>query len=133
MSTERLIYFKFTPFPEGVVLSTYFWSVFSSGYYPGNVYLSKVNNRSTRERCEICSKLKTSGRSHWRRSVVFLFNCKYILHFLVFLLLTLNKKMLAGWCSDDVQKKCHITLGFCSDWCKKAVSLVLPELQRIPV
>ena len=25
--------------------------------YPGNIYLFKVNNRNTRKRCEICSKL----------------------------------------------------------------------------
>ena len=25
--------------------------------YPANIHLFKVNNRNTRERCEICSKL----------------------------------------------------------------------------
>ena len=25
--------------------------------YPANIYLFKVNNRNTRKRCEICSKL----------------------------------------------------------------------------
>ena len=32
------------------------------------IYLFKVNNRETRKRCEICSKLtiKTSKRHHWR-------------------------------------------------------------------
>ena len=40
---------------------------------PVNVYLFKVNNRNTRERWEICSKLtiKTSERRQWRRSGVF--------------------------------------------------------------
>ena len=60
---------------------------------------SKVNNRNTRERCEICSKLKTKTpeRRQWRRSCVFILNFEHILHlFLVFLLLTLNKQMLAG-------------------------------------
>ena len=35
-------------------------------YYPANVYLFKVNNRNTRNRCEICSKLiiKTPERRH---------------------------------------------------------------------
>ena len=34
-----------------------------------NIYLIEVNNRDTRKRCEICSKLtiKTSKRHHWRR------------------------------------------------------------------
>ena len=34
--------------------------------YPAGIYLLKVNNRSTRTRCEICSKLtiKTPERRH---------------------------------------------------------------------
>ena len=50
---------------------------FSTPIYPANIYLSKVDKRNTRKRCEICSKLtrKTSER------------CL----FLVFLFLTLNK------------------------------------------
>ena len=58
---------------------------------PANVYLSKVNNKNTRKRCEICSKL-TIKTSDLRRSGAFVVNFKYISHFfLVFLLLTLNK------------------------------------------
>ena len=36
----------------------------------------KVNNRNTRIRCEIFSKLtvKTAERRHWRRSVIFIVN-----------------------------------------------------------
>ena len=30
-----------------------------SGPNPGNIYLFKVNNKNTRKRCEICSKLTT--------------------------------------------------------------------------
>ena len=54
---------------------------------------SKLNNKNTRTRCEICSKLpiKTPERGYWRRSGVFIVNFKYISHFvLVFLLLTLS-------------------------------------------
>ena len=61
-------------------------------YLPG-IYLPKVNNRNTRTRCEICSKLtiKTPERRQWRRSGVFIVNFEYISHLaLVFLLLTLN-------------------------------------------
>ena len=61
---------------------------------------SKVNNRNTRKRCEICSKLtiKTPERRHWRRSDVFIVNSEYISHlFLQFLFLTLNKLMLTGF------------------------------------
>ena len=47
------------------------------------------NNRNTRTRCEIWSKLtiKTPGRRDWRRSGVFIVNFKHISHrVLVFLL-----------------------------------------------
>ena len=43
---------------------------------PAGNYMFKVNNRNTRARCEVCSKLiiKISGRRHWRRSGVFIVN-----------------------------------------------------------
>ena len=69
-------------------------------YYLANIYLFKVNNRNTRKRCEVFSKLtiKTPEPSRWRRSGVFIVNFENISHlFLVFLSLTLNKKMLAGY------------------------------------
>ena len=61
---------------------------------PAGIYLLKVNNRNTRTRCEICSKLtiNTPERRYWRRSGVFIVNFEHISHLaLVFLLLTLNK------------------------------------------
>ena len=57
------------------------------------IYLLKVNNRNTRTRCEICSKLtiKTPEQCQWHRSNVFVVNLKHISHLiLLFLLLTLN-------------------------------------------
>ena len=50
---------------------------------PANKYMLKVNNRSTRERHEICSNLtiKTPEPLHWRRSGVFIANFEYILTF----------------------------------------------------
>ena len=63
-----------------------------------NIYLFKVNNRNTRKRCEICSKLtiKISERYHWHESGVFTVNFRYISHlFLLFLLLTLNMHLFA--------------------------------------
>ena len=60
---------------------------------PASIYLFKVNNRNTRARCEICSKLtiKTPERRHWRRSGVFIVTFEHISHLnLVFLLLTLD-------------------------------------------
>ena len=60
---------------------------------PSRYLLAQMNNRNTRTRCEICSKLiiKTPERPQWRRSGVFIVNFEHISHlFLVFLLLTLN-------------------------------------------
>ena len=64
------------------------------GTFPAGIYLLKVNNRNTRTRCEICSKLtiKTPERRQWRRSGVFIVNFEHISHLvLVFLLLTLSR------------------------------------------
>ena len=56
---------------------------FSTGN-PSNICLFKVNNRNTRKKCEIFSKLTIK--------TVFIVNFENISHFfLVFLLLTLNK------------------------------------------
>ena len=55
----------------------------------------KVDNRNTRARCEICSKLttKTSERRHWRRFGVFTVNFEHILQ-----LSTVNfEQVNAGW------------------------------------
>ena len=57
------------------------------------IYMLKFNNRNTKTRREICSKLtrKIPERRHWRRSVIFIVNFEHISHLvLVFLLLTLN-------------------------------------------
>ena len=54
----------------------------------------KVNNKNTKTRCEICSKLtiKTPERRHCRRSGVFIVNFDHISHLVrVFLLLTLSR------------------------------------------
>ena len=61
---------------------------------PAHNNMLKVNNRNSRKRCEICSKLtiKTPERHQWRRSGVFIATFEHISHlFLVFLLLTLNR------------------------------------------
>ena len=60
---------------------------------PAGIYVLKVNNRNTRTRCEISSKLiiKTPKQGPWRRSGVFIVNFEDISHLvLVFLLLTFN-------------------------------------------
>ena len=57
------------------------------------IYLLKVNNRNSRTRCEICSKLtiEIPERRQWRRTGIFIINFEHTSHlFLLFLLLTLN-------------------------------------------
>ena len=57
------------------------------------IYLLKVNNKNTRTRCEICSKLtiKTPERCQWHHSGVFIINFEHISHLVLkFLFITLN-------------------------------------------
>ena len=61
---------------------------------PAGNYMCKINNRNTRTRCKICSKLtiKTPERRHWRRSGLFIVSFELISQLvLVFLLLTSNQ------------------------------------------
>ena len=67
--------------------------------YPANNHLFKVNNRNISKRCKICSNLtmRTAERRHWLHSGPFIVNFEHISHlFVVFLLLTLNRQLLAG-------------------------------------
>ena len=64
-----------------------------TSFWPG-IYLFKANNRNTKTKCEICSKLtiNTPERRQWRRSGVFIVNFEHISDLaLVFLLLTLSR------------------------------------------
>ena len=77
-----------------------------------NIYLLKVNNRNTRTRCEICSKLtiKTPERPQWRRSHVFIVNFDHISQLvLVFAILTLNMYMLTGSLNSNNNCPCSIS------------------------
>ena len=59
----------------------------------------KVNNKNTRKRCEMCSKLtiKTPERHYWHSYGIFIIFEYILLLFLVFLLLTLNRQVLARY------------------------------------
>ena len=58
---------------------------------PVAIYMLKVDNRNTRVRCEICSKLTMKTPERCLRPGAFIVNFEHILHLvLVFLLLTLN-------------------------------------------
>ena len=64
---------------------------------------SKLNNRNTRARCEICQKLiiKIPERRQWGRSGIFTDNFEHISHLvLVFQFLILNMQLPAGWDPD---------------------------------
>ena len=85
------------------VSTTFFSSASNFPFHTGNIYLFKVSNRNTRKIYEICSKLtiKTPERRQRHRSSVFVVNFEYISRlFLVYLLLTLNKYVLAGMCIE---------------------------------
>ena len=61
---------------------------------PVGNYMLKINNRNTRTRCEICSKLtiRKPEQRQWCHSGVFIVNLEHIPHLvLVFLLLTLSR------------------------------------------
>ena len=69
---------------------THFWRL---KCFLAGIYLLKFNNRNTRKKYEICSKLTTNTpeRLHWNRSSVFIVNLEHTSHLiLAFLLLTLN-------------------------------------------
>ena len=69
------------------------WGEITSYGHPTGKNLFKVNNRSTRTRCGICSKLtKKTPERPWRLSGIFIVNFEHSLHLiLVFLFLTLNR------------------------------------------
>ena len=74
--------------------AAFMYKVRPKGNNTANIYLFKVDNRNTRKRCEISSKLtiKTTERCQKRRSGVFVVNFGCTSHiFLVFLLSSLNK------------------------------------------
>ena len=56
---------------------------------PAGIYLFKVNNKKTRTRCEIYSKLKekTPERRHWPHSGVFIVNFEHVI---------------SGWVEDSI-------------------------------
>ena len=90
---------------------------------PANICLLKFNNKNSRKMCEIFWKLtiKTTERRQWRCSGVFIVNFKHILHlFVVFLLLTLNKQILAEYNVNSFylahSSQCYISLPPENSW-----------------
>ena len=57
-------------------------------FVPANNYMFKINNRNTRTRCEICSKLTIKTPE---RRLLTIVNFEHISHLVVFILLALSK------------------------------------------
>ena len=70
-----------------------FEALFPSYHYPAGNNMFKINDRNTRTRCEICSKLtiKTPEWRRWHRSGVFIVSFEHISHFVRVSLLNLNR------------------------------------------
>ena len=71
--------------------------------YRASIYLLKINSRSTRTRCEKCSKLTIKTPEQPQLSWLRCLYCKLYTHFatcLVFVLLTLNIQLFAGQLSS---------------------------------
>ena len=89
-----LFYFSFVLFDKKQVKVSHIPVTLARGSYPVGNYMFKVNDRNTRTRCEICSKLtiKIPERRHWCRSGIFIVNFEHISHpVLLFLSLTLSR------------------------------------------
>ena len=80
-----MVCFKYDRFKSQVFMLYIF-----NGITPVGNYMFKVNNRNTRTKCEICSKLTIDTTE--RRNCVFIVNFEHVSHLvLVFLLLTLRR------------------------------------------
>ena len=64
-----------------------------------DIYLLKVNNRNSKTRCEIRSKLtiKAPKRRHWRRSGVFVVNFLHISHIVLVFSIVNFEHAIDGW------------------------------------
>ena len=62
------------------------------------IYLLKFNNRNTRTRCEICSKLTI--KTPERRSGVFIVNFEHVSHLVIVFLLLIFEHVIANWVSS---------------------------------
>ena len=92
-------------------------------------------NWNTRKRCEISSMLttKTPEQRQWSRSGVFIVNLEHISYvFLLFLLLTLNKQLLAG--IRCLRRLVNFLLMYSSEWrsagMKSCFSKCLPQKNK---
>ena len=90
------------------------WKFAKTWKFSVGICLFKVNNRNTKVRCEICSKvkIKTSERRQWRRSGVFILNSEDISHFVLVLLLLLWACKYPLGCFNESIKGCFLLYLF---------------------
>ena len=100
----RMLLWKFSKFHLNILSVEHLWTAVSEmlWYYRNklfffiilpSIYLLKVNNKNTRTRSEIYSKLtiKTPERLQWRRSGVFIVIFEHVSHLVLVFLWTLNR------------------------------------------
>ena len=85
---------------------------------PAGIYLLQINNRNTRKRYEICSKLTIKPPE--LHSGVFIVNFGHIYH-LVLKYLLLNLQVIAGWVVMTGSKSHHLLLA---KHCAKLIHLL---------
>ena len=90
ITSETVKYFEM--FSSINLMKTDIYQIFFGSHWQSNIYWFKVNNRKSRERCEMCSKLsiKTPQRRQWRRFGVFVVKFEHISHLFLVLLLQLS-------------------------------------------
>ena len=81
---------------------------------PTSNYMFKVNNRNTRTRCEICSKLtiKTQELRQWGRSGVFIVHFEHILHLVLIVNFELVNTTLESFFSHAIFSNSSQRLSF---------------------
>ena len=86
----------------------------SFAIYPASIYLLKVNNRNTRARCKIGSKLtiKKPTRRQWYRFGVFIVNFEHISHLCSSVSIVNFEHVFAGWYSNSKTMKQMISPDF---------------------
>ena len=87
---------------EIICLETLWVILFSINSNSAGIYLLKVNNRNTRIRCEICSKLtiKIPERRQWDRSGIFIVHFEHISHLVSTVSIVNFEHVIAGWGKD---------------------------------
>ena len=96
----------------------------------------KVNNKNTRIKREVCSKLtiKTSERRHWRRSGVFIVNFEHISHLVLVFLFVHFEHVIVGWddpLCDTISSSTDLHLDDLMEIAELEVSMAASHRKRV--